>query len=170
MIGKQNPSVQHSPALVQSASELHVAPPPLLAALLTALDELDTTDEVVALVELLELVVDDEVVVMPPVPVAVPVPVPVAVPEPVPPVPPVPDVVVGLVSPPPSPNSVEPSAQAAITRLLVNNKARTRRRRDERIARYQYRINVGPWKGLCAIHSYDPGCLAAAPTACIRAA
>ena len=29
------------------------------------------------------------------------------------------------------------------------------------MARYKYRINVGPWKGLCAIRSYDPGVLAA---------
>ena len=157
LTSRQSPKavLQHSLAFVQSASELHVAPPPLLAALLTAFDELEATDDVVAplLLELVVLlVVLEVVVVMPPVPPA-PLLEVVAVPPPVPPVP----VVVGLVGLPPSPNSVEPSAQAARTRPLRNMKARTRTRRLEGMARYKYRINVGPWKGLCAIRSYDPG-------------
>lgn len=139
---------------MQSASELHVAPPPLLAALLTALEELEAIEEVVAplLLEAVVEVVLEEVVVMPPVP-----PAPLLEVVALPPVPPVPEVVVGLVLPPPSPNSVEPSAQAASARPLVNNKARTRRRRWEDMAPYKYRIDVGPWKGLCAIRLYDPG-------------
>ena len=160
MIGPQErPRRQHSPGVVQSASDVHVAPPPLLAALLTELTalELEATDVVAALeLPVVLLVVLDVVVVMPPAPPA-PVLDVVPVPVPLPPVPPVPDVVVGFVLPPQLPNSVEPSAQAASTRPLVNNKARTRRRRLERMARYKYRITVGPWKRLCAIRSYDPG-------------
>ncbi|MEQ9321492.1 MAG: hypothetical protein RIF41_20170 [Polyangiaceae bacterium] len=84
MFGKQKPSVRHSPALVQSALVVQPEPPPRLAALLTAFEELEAMEEVVALVlELVVLlVVLEVVVVMPPVPPAPELDV-VAVPPPV---------------------------------------------------------------------------------------